>query len=364
MTLLVSVSDLSTYMDITFSIRQRDAAEFVLEGLQSELESYLRRPVTVQNFVEEYTLPSDHVGMPTASFFYNSSLDTTNTSLTYINPPTTLALRNSPVTAVNSVLVKNYGDSGTYMGEALERTATITNVTTSGTNATFTTSSAHKFTRGQYVSISSMVPKTYNCSSVQIDQINSSTSFTIDLGANLGTYGSTITTVEPSTPSSGYVKYTTSAAHGLSVGSSVTISGLAPSGYNGEFEIYSVPSTTTFTVVNSTVAAVTDQSGTVKVRGTAVATGNDYVVRRFGIDFFRGYANDTVVIDYDAGLDGTEIGVFKLLILRAATREMQNMHDDVVGIKDLESRNVAPLETGFSEREIMSIKKYRRHRIA
>jgi hypothetical protein len=43
---------------------------------------------------------------------------------------------------------------------------------------------------------------------------------------------------------------------------------------------------------------------------------------------------------------------------------MQNMHDDVVGIKDLESRNVAPIETGFSERELLSVKKYRRNRVA
>lgn len=364
MTLLVSVSDLSTYMDITFSLRQQDAAEFVLEGLQSELEAYLRRPITLQSFSEEYTLPSDHVGMPTASFFYNSSLDTTNTPLTYINPPTTLAFRNSPVTSVTSVMVKNYGDSGTYMGEAIERTATVTNVTTSGTNATFTTSSAHKFTRGQYVSISGMIPDTYNCSSVQIDLINSTTSFTINLGSNLGTYGSSITAVDPVTPSASYARYTTSSAHGLSVGSLVTISGLLPTAYNGDYEVVAVPSTTTFTVSNTSAAAVTDQSGTVKTRGTAVATGNDYIVRRFGIDFFRGYANDTVVVDYEAGLDGTEIGIFKLLILRAATREMQNMHDDVVGVKDLEPRNVAPLETGFSERELMSVKKYRRNRVA
>jgi len=364
MTLLVSISDLSTYMDVTFSIRQRDAAEFVLEGLQSELEAYLRRPITIQTFVEEYTLPTDHTGMPTASFFYNSSLDTSNTSLTYINPPTTIALRNSPISKVNSVMVRNYGDSGTYMAEAMERTATIINVTTSGTNATFTTSSAHKFTKGQFVAITGMVPDEYNCTGVQIDQINSATSFTIDLNKTLPTYGSLISAVDFSTPQAGYVRYTTSSAHGFSAGSLINISGLLPSGYNGDFEVVDVPSTTTFTVSNSVTTALTDSSGVVKSRGTAVATGNDYVVRRFGIDFFRGYANDTVVIDYEAGLDGTEIGIFKLLILRAATREMQNMHDDVVGVKDLEPRNVAPLETGFSERELLSVKKYRRHRIA
>ena len=52
------------------------------------------------------------------------------------------------------------------------------------------------------------------------------------------------------------------------------------------------------------------------------------------------------------------------MILRAATREMQNMHDDVVGIKDLESRNVAPMETGFLEKELLAVKKYRRVRAA
>ena len=364
MTLLVSVSDLATYMDIRFSIRQNDAAEFVLEGLQSELEAYLRRPITVQNFVEEYTLPTDHTGMPTASFFYNSSLDTNNTSLTYINPPTTIAVRNSPITKVNSVMVKNYGDSGTYMAEAMERTATITNIVASGTNATYTTSSAHKCTRGQFVAITGIAQDEYNCTGVRIDQINSTTSFTINLNRTLPTYGTTISAVAHSTPSAGFVRYTTSSPHGLSDGSLVTVSGLLPSGYNGEFEVADVPTTTSFTVANATTSAVTDSSGTVKSRGTVVATGNDYVVRRFGIDFFRGYANDSVIIDYEAGLDGTEIGIFKLLILRAATREMQNMHDDVVGVKDLESRNVAPLETGFSDRELMSVKKYRRHRIA
>jgi hypothetical protein len=73
--------------------------------------------------------------------------------------------------------------------------------------------------------------------------------------------------------------------------------------------------------------------------------------------------NDIMEITYDAGLDGEEIAMFKLLILRAATREMQNMHDDVVGVKDLNTRNVAPIETGFSERELLSVRRYRRRRI-
>jgi hypothetical protein len=71
-----------------------------------------------------------------------------------------------------------------------------------------------------------------------------------------------------------------------------------------------------------------------------------------------------VTVNYTAGLDGENIKMFKLMILRAATREMQNMHDDVVGVKDLNTRNVAPLETGFSDRELASVRKYRRVRVA
>jgi hypothetical protein len=90
----------------------------------------------------------------------------------------------------------------------------------------------------------------------------------------------------------------------------------------------------------------------------------EYVVRRYGVDIYLLLADDLVEITYTAGIDGTAIPIFKSLILRAATREMQNMHDDVVGVKDLNTRNVAPLETGFTERELLSVKSYRRFRIA
>jgi hypothetical protein len=39
------------------------------------------------------------------------------------------------------------------------------------------------------------------------------------------------------------------------------------------------------------------------------------------------------------------------------------MHDDVVGVKDLNTRNVAPLEIGFLDKELMAVKRYRRRRI-
>lgn len=208
--MLVSVADLTKYMDIRFSNRQEEAAEFVLEGLQSELEGYLRRPVEPTEFTETYIIDSNYVGVPTSSFFYNESLDTTFNTVTYFSPPQTVYVRNSPIISVDSVVIR-------------QQTETT---------------------------------------------------------------------------------------------------------------------------------------------GTAQVEGRDFVVRRYGIDVYRGFANDEVTITYTAGLDGSAIKMFKLMILRAATREMQNMHDDVVGVKDLETRNVAPLETGFLEKELLAVKRWRRVRIS
>lgn len=89
----------------------------------------------------------------------------------------------------------------------------------------------------------------------------------------------------------------------------------------------------------------------------------DYITRPYGIDYYYGYADDLLTFTYTAGLDGTAIPVFKLMIIRAASREMQNMHDDVVGVKDLTTRNVGPLITGFLDSELASVRKYRRVRV-
>lgn len=209
--MLVSQTDLERYMDIKFTNRQSHAADFVLEGLQAELEAILRRPIEVGTYEEIHKVEYNNVGIPNSSFFYDYSLDTTGNVLSFLQPPYTFYVEHSPIVSVESI-------------------------TTSGP-----------------------------------------------------TPGSDIITLEE---------------------------------------------------------------------------GRDYVVRRYGIDIYRTFANDTLTVEYTAGLAGGEIKIFKLLILRAAAREMQNMHDDVVGIKDLETRNVAPLTTGFTPEEINSIRRYRRVRIA
>jgi len=214
---LVTVPDVKSYMDVSLSLTQEDACTTILEGLQSELETYLGRPVESQAYTNEtHIMPGDHVGVPMGSFFYNHDSSEIASGATvadhiFTEPPATVYLNNSPVTAVTTVT----------------RTPAMVGATTS-------------------------------------------------------------TLVE----------------------------------------------------------------------------NQDYVVRRFGLDVYGSYANDKVVVTYTAGLVGANIKVFKLMILRAATREMQNMHDDVVGVKDLEPRNVASLETGFLDKELLAIKRYRRIRVA
>lgn len=217
---LITVSDITTYMDITLTNLQEDAAQFVIDGLQSELEMYLRRPVEQTTFTESYRIPDYGRGVSNNPYFYNYSME--------------------PIFSPNTTGLTSAGML--YM------------------------------------------PGTYT---LYLDQ--------------------------------------------------------SP-----------VVSVSSLTITQSSASAAANPQ----------TAESDYIVREYGVDLKNAFANDKVDITYVAGLDGANIPAFKLLMLRAATREMQNMHDDVVGLKDLTTRNVAPLETGFSDRELFSLRKYRRVRVA
>ncbi len=208
---LVTVGDLKAYMDVTFSDPEERAALMVLEGLQAEMETYLRRPVEVKTFRESHVVPSNYVPYSTAAPFYD------------------------------------YGDGDAVAGEYPD------------------------------VMLESYMVSANN---------------------------SPITLVESLT---------------------VTSPGGDPS---------------------------------------TLLEGEHFTVRKFGVEIYRGLGADSVIdLVYKAGIDGTDIAYFKIVILRAASRETQNMHDDVVGIKDLETRNVGPLVTGFLDTELKMLKRWRRQRI-
>lgn len=284
--MLVSIADLKTYMDISLTARQEDAAEMIIAGIQSEVEAFLGRPVEQEEFVEDHVIPSYFQGVPATSFFYDSSLDSTGNGMNYIQPSQVIALRNTPVSSVKSVSIRNLAQTETFLGEAMMRTATITNAVVSGQNVLYTAN--NEFTVGQRIITQGVSPSTLN------------TSFGEILAA---------------TP-------------------------------------------TSFTVKNESA------SGAYVSGGNATATGNDYIVHRYGVELYRGFPNDKVRITYLGGLDGDAIKLLKLTILRAATREMQNMHDDVVGVKDLNPRGVSVMDVGLTDRELFAIRGYRRRRIS
>ena len=290
---LVTPADLKTYMDISLTNRQLDAAELVLAGLQSEMEMYLRRPIEAIEYVEEHTVPSTHTGIPATSFFTNSNPSNesfngnTVDNTTYLEPPTTIYLLNTPVVSVSKVILTP---------SVSVRTFAIT---------------------------------------------------TKSLTSNVATL-------------------TTSTTHGYAVGDVVKVRNI-DSTFNGVVTITAIPSSTQFSYAKtaSNVGSVAvSPNGKVLLRyERELEETTDYITQKYGLDVFNTYADDIITVTYTGGLIGGNIPALKLLILRAATREMQNMHDDVVGVKDLETRNVAPLQTGFLETELMTLKRYRKNRI-
>lgn len=92
----------------------------------------------------------------------------------------------------------------------------------------------------------------------------------------LAAYGATtsvnITAVSGNGTNVTYTAY----GHSFIVGQSITVSGLAPDGYNGSFVITSIVASTSFTVANTTTAAVTDANGIAERATLAISasTGN------------------------------------------------------------------------------------------
>lgn len=208
--MLVTVSELADYMDQRFTNRQSDSAEVIIAGLQSEIETLLRRPIEPDTFVEYYEIPEDYLVISAEAYFYDRSLDRTYNGLSnLVAPPYVLHLRNSPVTAVSQVRRRG-------------RVETSFNVMT--------------------------------------------------------------------------------------------------------------PNTT-------------------------------WKMTRWGLEIFDVLAFDTVEVTYTAGLDGAGIPFFKQVILRAASREMQNMVDDVMGLKDLNARQITIKEIGLTEPEKQALKRWKRKQI-
>lgn len=87
----------------------------------------------------------------------------------------------------------------------------------------------------------------------------------------------TISSATPSGTAPAIFTVTTATAHGLAVQDTVILAGFTPAGYNGTWTVYTVPSSTTFTVVTFAALAATSVIGT----GTANFYGRGGTPSRF-----------------------------------------------------------------------------------
>ena len=144
--------------------------------------------------------------------------------------------------------------------------------------------------------------------------------------------------------------YTTAKKHGLLSGDKVTVSGLAPAGYNGVFVVTSSPSDTTFVVGNTTNATVTDSSGlAVLPRFSEVYTGSTALgthihnVSNVGLSYLdKSSPTDELrfafsVVNVDAGntgSDGSDIDKVRIAI------KFADSHNSETGIGNFSEMDI------------------------
>ena len=148
----------------------------------------------------------------------------------------------------------------------------ITSITAPGGVTTITTATAHDIVPTQTIEIYN-VNATFN-GVWDVTSVPSSTTFTIDSSSTASV--STLTrTVTNKSVTDFLATLTTSGAHGFTAGQTVTISGVDDptsfvSVFDGDFEIYTTPTSNTFTVdvADSDVASVAVASGSAVVQPT------------------------------------------------------------------------------------------------
>lgn len=206
----------------------------------------------------------------------------------------------------------------------------VATATPSSGSTRYTTSAAHGYVVGDFVriyGIGGASSGTFN-GLYRITSVPSTTTFVVSNSVT-GTATFPTASISSLTASSEYVTYTTSTNHGVVEGDSVNISGMTPSGYNGNFVVVSATANT-ITVNNATTAAVTVygtvntavanagssgnivQVGTLttggtglRVAGTVTATGNVFGNNLVSVS---GELRITTRSDTDYGVSGASAG--------------------------------------------------------
>lgn len=274
---------------------------------------------TVTNLVQQTNAALTGVGLTSAAVFSITSLTSPITfSVSLTNNGFTLATATNPnhgLVSGQSVTITG-ASHGNYNGTY---TVTVTSANTftygmaghpSGPDtgncalaySTLATAVAasHGLTTGATVTIAGATPSAYN-GMVTVTVINAST-FQYTLGSNPG--GSATGTLT-GTPATNLTATATKPGHGLTTGTTVTISGASPSGYNGTYVI-TVISTSQFTY---TLAAGVTSPATGAITVTVfTGTGGGTSYGAVATAANHGFAtNDTVTISGAVPLvyDGT-----------------------------------------------------------
>lgn len=101
--MLVTVEELAAYMDLPrFDNRQEIAAGLVLEGLQSEVETIIRRPVEIGTYTEQHRVSEDFLSNA------RSVAPSSDGTVPYADPAYVLPLANSPVVTISEVRLNPY----------------------------------------------------------------------------------------------------------------------------------------------------------------------------------------------------------------------------------------------------------------
>ena len=142
-----------------------------------------------------------------------------------------------------------------------------------------TTSAAHNLRVGQLVTVSGVSVAAYN-GTFQVATTPSGTTFTYATLAGLTPFaqagGSFTIAAAPggATSSGNTVTLTTTAAHNITAGETITVAGVADATYNGTFTVNTVPTATTLTYTNATADIPASGGGTVSHTSGGTATGN------------------------------------------------------------------------------------------
>jgi hypothetical protein len=188
-------------------------------------------------------------------------------------------------------------------------TVSATSSGTTTTTYTYTTTSAHGLTTGQTVTVFNVTASAYNQTGTVT--VTSATTFTMT--------GKTFATT--STASGTTYTYTTSSAHGLSTGDTVTLTGFGVAAYNATGVTVTVTSATTFTRVGGTSGPAASSGTTVPNPAASSASGTVTLGALSSMTFSAEYPLDPSLLPIDAYADGDRaIEVWALLRSDSSSR--------------------------------------------